>query len=62
MAAKIELKLKVIQRRAGVKRWCMNNLQSKRLQFQGVVEEELAKGKEGNDGKTESQWNRLKEA
>ena len=62
VAAKIELKLKVIQRRAGVKRWCMNNLQSKRVQFQTVVEEELAKGREGNDGKIESQWTSLRDA
>ena len=62
VAAKIELKLKVIQRRAGVKRWCLNNLHSKRVQFQAVVEEELANEREGNDGKIESQWTRLKEA
>jgi len=40
----------------------MSNLQSKGVQFKAVVEKELAKGKEGNDEKTESQWNRLKDA
>ena len=62
VAAKIELKLKVIQRRTGVKRWCMSSLQSKGVQFQAAVEEELAKEKEGKDRKTESQWTRLKDA
>ena len=56
VAANLELKLKIIQRRVGVKRWCMSNLQSKRVQFQAVVEEELANGREGNDGKIESKW------
>ena len=62
VAAKIELKLKVIQRRTGVKRWCISSLQSKGVQLQAAVEEELAKEKEGKDRKTESQWTRLKDA
>ena len=40
----------------------MSNLQSKRVQFEAVVEEEFAKGRVGNDGKIESQWTRLKDA
>ena len=31
------------------------------MQFQTVVEEELVKGSEGNDGKIISKWNRLRD-
>lgn len=62
VVAKIELKLKKIPRRAKVKRWCLSNLQSKKVQFQTVVEKELAEGSGRHDGKIDSQWTRLKDA
>ncbi len=60
--AKIELKLKKVQRSKNMKKWRLDNLVGKKLQFQEAVEEELTKGNEFEIETPESRWIELREA
>ena len=60
--AKIDLKLKKILKSVRKKRWCMNELEKQKENFQEKVERELTR--QENDGllKIEEDWRKLKEA
>jgi len=61
--ARIKLRLKKIRRGTKVKRWCLENLGSKKEHFQQALEEEMAKNVDQNDKDIDlqNQWIKLRE-
>jgi len=60
--AKIKLKLKKLARGVKVKRWCLKDLESKRVPFNDAVEKELDKSLVSGVERIEKQWCEIKEA
>ena len=60
--AKIELKLKKIMKSKRVKRWCLNDLEKSKREFQVAVEEEMEKQKDGCKESVDRQWELIKES
>ena len=60
--AKIETRLKKIARFNRKKKWCMNNLESKKGLFQKAVENEIMKKKDCEVRGVDKEWCQLKEA
>ena len=59
----IKLKLKKLPRSIKVKRWCLEDLRSKKGLFQEeILEEELAEYSKGDNGSIESEGITLREA
>jgi endonuclease/exonuclease/phosphatase family metal-dependent hydrolase len=62
VVANIRLKLKKIQRGRRKKRWCMENLESKKIKFQLAVRKNLEKDQHQKDENANHTWIRLREA
>ena len=59
--ARIKLRLKKLPRSAKIKRWCLEDLGSKKERCQEALEEEIAKCNDGDDRDIQIKWTKLRE-